>query len=143
MFYGNNWAYLEVDNDILRYYQWLLKRRYHGRLPLHLPKAGAHISVVRGADIDPIDPEFREAAWGKYQGQEFGFQYDPTHIGFNGEYFWLNTICPELSEIRVSLGLSPQARYNFHLTIGKLYPEDVELFATYRWLPENNISDNN
>ena len=132
MFYGNTWAYLAVDNDIIKYYQWLIKRRFHGRLLLHFPKAGAHISVVRGGDIDPVDPSFREAAWGQYQGKEYEFQYDPTTISFNGEFFWINTICPELSEIRVSLGLSPQPRYDYHLTIGKLYPEEQENFLSYQ-----------
>ena len=132
MFYGTNWAYLAVDNDILHYYQWLLKRRFHGRLLLHFPKAGAHISVVRGAEIDPITPEYRESAWGRHHDEELEFWYDPTVIGFNKEFFWINTICHPLSGIRTELGLNPRPRYDYHLTIGKIYPEERENFATYR-----------
>lgn len=134
--YGNSWCYLAIEDDIVRYYQWFMKKRYHGGLRLHLPKVGPHVSVVRGDDIDPIDPEMRELYWRKYDGLEIDFTYDPQTIGFNGEYFWFDVFCPFLAEVRAEMGLTPKPRYDYHLTIGKLYPDDVEMFQTFLRLEE-------
>ena len=40
---------------------------------------------------------------------------------FNGPtYWWLKVTCPELSEIRQELGLSPYPKVDFHLTVGNV-----------------------
>lgn len=141
MFYGNNWAFLQLEDDIIAYYQWFLKRRYHGGLKLHQPKAGAHVTVVRGAEQDPVAPEYKELFWKKYDGMVFDFQIDTENIGFNGEYFWFDCICPEMMPLRTELGLSSSPRYGFHLTIGKLYPEDVQNFQTFLHLGHEFLID--
>lgn len=131
MYFGNTWAFLKVDDEIIRYYQWFLRRKYHGQLRLHFPKAGAHVTVVRGADIDPVEPDMMQMGKVLHHNKPITAYYNPEVIGFNGEYFWLDIECPELSEIRCVLGLSPHPLYGFHLTIGKLYPEYVPIFATF------------
>jgi hypothetical protein len=137
MFYGNNWAYLSIEDDLVAYYQWFLKRRYHGGLRLHVPKAGAHISTVLGAERDPIDPALKEQFWGLYGPPlVVEFTYNPETIVFNGDYFWLDVQCPFLSRVRRELGLSPTPHFNFHLTLGKLYPEERDIFQTFLRIPE-------
>lgn len=130
--YGRNWVYLKIDDDIVLYYQWLIKRQFHGGLMLHRPKVGAHISIVRDDKIDPIEKEIKEDMWKQFEGRECEFHYDPTTIVFNGEFFWINTICPTLTEVRVNLGLDPQPIFSYHLTIAKLYPEGKANFSTYQ-----------
>jgi len=90
---------------------------------LNPPAWGPHISIVRGEKPSNIK------AWSKYQGKRFAFEYDPQYINTNGKHWWFRVTSPELEDVRLELGLTPQPTYihyvtkevtvnPFHLTIG-------------------------
>lgn len=143
------WALLECNDHDYSFYRWITKQNRAYKMhsadwlkmvglpesdrvwtvdipygPVVRPAWGTHISVVRGEK--PTNPD----AWRKYQGKRFKFSYDPQYINTNGRHWWFRTICPELEEIRVELGLTPHPTYvhrytgktriNYmHLTFGK------------------------
>lgn len=76
------------------------------------PAWGPHISVIRG---EPIPRRFRKD-WGKLNGRRVRFRYDPD-IRQSRKHFWLLVDCPELGDIRESLGLPRKPRVRFHLTV--------------------------
>lgn len=75
-----------------------------------------HITVVRNEVV---------GAMSALQGREVTFTYDPR-VTNDDEYWWLTVACPELSAIRVSLGLPPSSQWtrppngvgDFHITVG-------------------------
>lgn len=107
---------LEVEQDILEYYRWLLPPYVQTNKPMY----PAHISVVR----KEVPPNL--TAWGNHEGEEVDFVY--YNVIFTSEtYLWLNVYSRRLEEIRRELGLEVSSRYRqppegfsqtFHMTIG-------------------------
>lgn len=128
------WLILDCDDEIARYYRWLVRRHFlmnwlpfapkwswtTDKWPLDTPAWGAHISIVRGEK--PGYPEY----WGDDAGKKLYFEYS-GELRNNGKHFWLDVVSPEISDIRDRLGLGRKPRFsNFHLTIGNL---DVPLLT--------------
>ncbi len=117
--YGEGYKLVvSCDQELADYYRSLIPKYYdvqRGRYP-------AHVTVVRTGKEMPIILE----NWGKYQGEEIDFLYDPT-MRMGEIYFWLNIWCKRLEEIRVELGLSNRSMYTlppdcpfakcFHMTV--------------------------
>lgn len=103
------WALLITDEEIIRYYAWLLKK--YG-IPVWLSKHwGPHISIIKNEE-----PTFKYL-WGVPFGP-FEFYYS-NHIRWdNNVHAWIDVYSPHLSALRRLLGLS--AKEWFHLTIGRL-----------------------
>lgn len=109
------WLIAECDTELAGYYRWLARKEMSLDWFLK-PAWGAHISVTRGDK--PPHPEH----WRKYHGQKIEFEYSNI-VWTNGRHYWLDVVCPRMSEIRVELGLPPKFAYaEFHLTIGNLDP---------------------
>lgn len=110
--YVDDWLLLEVDDEIARYYAWIMKQRFD--INLHWKsKWGAHVSVIRGEQL-----HMNLDKWGEDEGREIQINY--THdIYTNGEHWWLNVLCDELADVRSHYGLPTNKRF-FHLTIGRL-----------------------
>lgn len=82
-----------------------------------MPARGPHISITFGAyeSIVPKDS-------GAVHNKEVFFEYE-NQILTNGRAFWLPVICPEIAQIRISMGLPPETRRPPHLTIGNIKNE--------------------
>lgn len=108
------WVLLVCDksDEIQKYYAWHLKK--YGRNVMLAKLWGTHVSVVKGHLEEPSNKEL----WGKID-REVEFNYAHTVRCDNGKHAWLDVYSPEISDIRVSLGLAPKEW--FHLTIGTLY----------------------
>jgi hypothetical protein len=103
------WMLLVTDQEIIRYYAWLLKK--HGK-PLWLSTLwGAHVSAIKHQE--PPDKKL----WGT-KLPEVTFRYTDYIRWDNGTHAWLDVYSPELSRIRQLMGLP--AKEWFHLTIGRL-----------------------
>jgi len=109
---------LEADKDFAAYYRSLFPED----LAVQVPRWPPHVTVVRAEKEAPTNLE----AWGKYEGEEVEFHYDPE-VRIDKVYYWLNVWCDRLVEIREELGLPPKSRWTkppsggfqcFHLTIG-------------------------
>lgn len=108
------WLLLMCDQGIVDYANYWLRKRgiYLHKYSLY----GSHVSVVKGEE--PPNKEL----WKKYHGKKIKFQYS-NEYNTNQNYWWTFINCPELSEIRKELGLSPDPPYfRFHLTVGRLEP---------------------
>lgn len=115
--YNSNYKLIvEVDQDLSDYYRSLIPKW----LPVQQQRWPAHISVIR-KEI-PLNLDY----WGKYEGEEVEFYYDPI-IQYGTVYYWLNVFCKRLEEIRVELGLPISSEYTrppdcfekvFHMTLG-------------------------
>lgn len=105
------WAKVDVHPSIIRYYQHWIQKEMNTRV--NTPIWKAHITVVRG------EQPKNKVAWKKYQGKLIHFDYDPV-FKMSDKYFWLTVHSKELSEIRVELGLTPEPRVPFHITIANL-----------------------
>lgn len=112
------WCILRTDPEIVRYYQWWLKKRY--KLGFEKTIWGSHISVNRGAE--PLHKRF----WKKYKGKKIQFTYDNEIYQPNPKFFCVNAYSTQLEEIREELGLSRLPPFGFHITIGRITPEYVK-----------------
>lgn len=115
------WAVLELDNGISDYYRNQITKHYG--IKLHQPSWGAHVSILRGEK--PRDDLMH--LWKKYDGQRFTIKYRP-YVRFNGDtcnttnhmignFWFLDVLAPELSNIRKELELPHD--WLLHLTVGR------------------------
>ena len=122
--YGNNHAVLDLNSknwrEMYRYYRALLPKY----LKMQPQRLDPHITVVRGYKgggdlVEPIDPDKKAEFWGKYEGEEIPFEYDPELKG-DGTMWWLDAFSKRFEDIREELGLSKirEPYKSFHITIG-------------------------
>lgn len=105
------WGLLECDKGIMDLYHWLLRR--HGYV-LHKGSLwGAHVTWCRGEA-----PKIARN-WKRYDGLSIDFHYSPIVHWANGFHAWVNVHCPDLNDLRDSLGLKPLPERAAHLTIGR------------------------
>jgi hypothetical protein len=114
--YGFTNLVLDVDQDIVDYYRWLLPRS----IWLQTQMYPAHISVIRNETVPRMD------LWGKYENEEIAFSY--SNVIRNGTlYYWLDCFSNRLEEIRAEIGLINDSLYiqtplgyakTFHITLG-------------------------
>jgi len=124
------WAKLDVPRSVVQYYQYWVKRE----LGIHLntPIWKAHITVMRGEE-----PR-KQWLWKKYQNKEIEFSYTPD-IRMSETYAWIPAQSEQLEQIRTELGLRPQPRVPFHITIGntknleKIIKEVKVPFTVFPW----------
>lgn len=107
------WVIVQCDREIVRYYQHIFYTLYWKKLQTAM--WGSHISIVRGEK--PLNMD----AWKRFNGRliEFSYVYEG---GFytNGQHFWMKAWSPQFAEIRASLGLKPDPKVPFHLSIGSI-----------------------
>lgn len=110
--YSNSWAWVECPKDVGDYYRAIAKQVWG--ITLNPPINGPHITLVAGKYEVPIHPEL----WRTREGDEVEFEYSGlVHVE---DYWWLKIIeDSELRKFRTELGLSPELKYPFHLTIGR------------------------
>lgn len=124
------WCILKVDREITRYYRWWIGRHLWGRTAIRpdwlcLPSWDAHVSIVRGEK-----PRQNAEMWRKYEGEQVEFQYAHyprqttaedrlRRYAKDGDFWFVNVVCPRIDEIRAELGLRSNFRY--HLTVGRTY----------------------
>jgi hypothetical protein len=106
------WGLIVCDDQISRYYAWLLKRRGVEVYSNDKGLWGTHVSVLKGDH--PPNP----TAWGRYEGYEVEFNYTHLIRYDNGEHAWVDVYSEDLSAIRQELGFPFKPWY--HLTIGRL-----------------------
>jgi hypothetical protein len=103
------WALLVTEEDIIDLYRWFLKKRGLDTEPNKL--WGPHVSMIKGdrpADL---------TLWGTaFPPVEFWYTNEIRYD--NAKHAWLDVFSPEMSDIRVRMGLSPKCFY--HLTLGRL-----------------------
>lgn len=106
-------AYINLKCDIDEYYRWLLNTRFN--LRLNPPIRGAHVTIINDkfAD-DKVWAEFREA----FNGKPVTFEYDPSLIRTDSQFWWLIVQSPEAQALRDVLGLG-KPYYGYHLTVGQ------------------------
>lgn len=114
--YDENKLIVEADRELGAYYYSLVPKF----LRINHQRYNPHISVVR----KEVPPKMEH--WGKYEGEEIEFFYDPF-VWSGTVYYWINVFCSRLEEVRLELGLPVASEYTlppegfakcFHLTIG-------------------------
>lgn len=106
------WGLLLCDENILQYYNWFLKKK---GITIHIGSLwGSHVTWNRGEAPRVLKN------WGRYEGCSISLKY--THKLYSGRtgHVWLNVHCPDLNDLRDSLGLKPLRPRAPHLTIGRL-----------------------
>lgn len=107
------WALLVCDDEIPRYYGWFSRR---WGVPLELgSRWRTHISVIKG------EKPQRMPFWGRRHKEKVEFFYSNVIRWDNGKHAWLDVFSPQLSAMRLELGL--RAKETYHLTIGRLEVE--------------------
>jgi hypothetical protein len=111
---SKEWLVLDTPNSIPRYYSfWVKKFTWKN---VSLPLWGSHITCIAGKYQKVSD----HPLWGTYDGEIVPFEYSnviETGKDDKGTYFWLPVRCKRLEEIRLSFGLTPKPKWNWHLTI--------------------------
>ena len=106
---------VEIDPEIGNYYFAQIPKY----IRINRQKYSSHISTVR-KEFPP-----RMEFWGKYDGKEIDFQYDPI-LRNDQTYWWINCFSKGLEELRLELGLPVSSPYTrppdglnrtFHSTI--------------------------
>lgn len=103
------WVVLHIDDDLGDYLFSLTKKETQCWYALQKPAWKHHISIVRGELEAQVGSVF------SFDGEIVEFSYD-TNIYQAGGHFCVNCECPRVSEIRTSLGLSPEPPIPLHLT---------------------------
>lgn len=93
---------VEIDPGIAEFYRSLIPKYIDWNRPRYAP----HVTVIRSEMEEPLVKE----AWGKYEGEEIEFFYDPQ-IKEGSVYFWLDVYCVKLENIRLELGLPATSMY--------------------------------
>ena len=117
---NKNWrCILTVDNDLTRYYRWVIKKEFG--FILYEPSWKSHITIING------EKPLYEKLWKKHNNRKIDFVYD-INIRWSGDttdhkyifkYWFLDVYCAEFNSLRQELGLSEKSKY--HITIGTLY----------------------
>ncbi len=119
----------EGGHDIVRYYAWLIQKRYG--VILNLPLRKAHVTVINDAlrDMASNDKEALEL-WKKTKQKWHNKNVEVVldlDVRTNGKYWWLRADADEnilFKEIRNDAGLK-EPYFNFHLTIG--FPNEYNI----------------
>jgi len=82
------------------------------------PAWGCHISILRGER-----PTKNAGAWGRDNGFEVTFEYDPDPW-YNNEYVWYDVYSEGLLDMREAYGLRREPKQALHLTVAR-WAEDV------------------
>lgn len=112
------WCVLQLPNDLVRYYQYFIRKEKH--IDLQMPAWGAHVSIIRGEKPDNEHMHL----WKKYDKKRIKIRFYPDIVQIKdkkqgGSFFIINLESPELIEIRKELGLPIYP--DFHITIGRTY----------------------
>lgn len=124
--FTKNWAVIDADINICRYYCHLYRTRYWNTKQLQVPMHGAHISVVTKYDFErhpEIRPQFKQLKnlWDKRK-VKFSYRTPPVE-GLT--YSWLVVECCHAQLLRDQLDLG-KPYLPFHLTIGNRKHEENE-----------------
>jgi len=103
------WLMLSCDQELTRYYGWLLLRQHC--VKLRRPGWDTHISVIRNEEV--INP----AKWGWGAGKKVEFRYEPEVLS-NGRHFWIRVECEKMLDLREWYGLPRFPSRQLHLTLG-------------------------
>lgn len=115
---NDGWVVIECPFDVVNYYKWWIEKLTWKKISTSYHKP--HITVVAAKH----EPAKDLSQWKKWDGKEVEFKYYST-IYSNKEvgadrYFWLVVECPMAATIRAELGLKPNLKWPYHLTIGYL-----------------------
>jgi hypothetical protein len=113
------WLIIDCDPELGRFLRHLYTIACHRTRVAQAPLWGTHISVIRG-DVPP-----NQAAWGRFQGAEVEFEYEPL-VQETGGYLWVPVACAPALARREQLGLPREPEPPLHLTIGNLQLEEGE-----------------
>lgn len=122
----DGWVIVECPISIVNYYKWWIEKFTWKKIStsFHRP----HITVVAAKH----EPARDLRKWKNWDGKEVTFQYSSTIYSNrdvltsediakgHGRYFWLVVECPAAAKIREELGLKPNLKWPYHLTIGYL-----------------------
>jgi hypothetical protein len=110
--HGDDWAIIDVDPEIGRYYLSQFNRsRTVLAGQIMPPKWGPHISVIRGEVVK--DKELLKT----FDGKKIVFHYSPQ-VQWDEKHAYLNVSCDEALNMREAVGLPRNPFYDLHLTIG-------------------------
>lgn len=115
----DGWVIIECPFSVVNYYKWWVERMVGKKISTSYHKP--HITVVAAKH----EPAKIMANWKKREGKIVEFKYGSeircdNNWPVKASYFWLSVECPEVSDIRIELGLKPQLKFRPHLTIGYL-----------------------
>lgn len=116
--YKGDWIIVDCPHSVVNYYKWWVEKFIWKKLSTSYH--GSHITVLAGKHEQGLN---KHPLWGKYEGKIVEFKYH-SHIYtdhnwfFKGQYFWLRVECPFLAKIRTELGLKPNLKWPYHLTVG-------------------------
>jgi hypothetical protein len=113
-YYPSGWLLLDTADEIGKYYRQLgfLDNR---TLQLNPPRRTTHVTII----ANKYEDRTSHPCWKKYEHKQIHFLYLPG-VQDDGEYFWLQVICPHIEDIREELGLPRQIPIPWHITIGNL-----------------------
>ena len=116
--YKGDWIILECPNSVVNYYKFWVEK-FLGK-KISTSYHGTHVTVLAGKHEKGLN---KHPLWGKYEGKVVDFTYDSQLYTDNdwfirGQYFWLRVQCPFLRDLRTELGLKPELRWPYHLTVG-------------------------
>jgi hypothetical protein len=108
----DGWVIIEAPYSVVNYYKWWVEKFIWKKTTTSYHKP--HITVVAAKHA----PAKNAANWKKYDGQVVEFKYYTTiYTDHKKQYFWLVVESPDIAKIRKSLGLPPELKWPYHLTI--------------------------
>ena len=129
------WAAAMLPSELTAFYRHLYFTQTGEALTA--PMWRAHVSVIRGEE-----PK-NKGLWKKYHNQEFSLTYFPEAARGSDKYFWFPVESEELERVRLELGLRPQPKVKFHLTVGNRkgnQPRKVAIpFRVFPWENERMV----
>ena len=106
-------AMIRTNCDLDQYYTWFLVKRFG--LDFNKNLRGSHVTIIS----DRMDNEIFKQGSEIFNGKPCEFFIDPEPRS-NGLHWWLRVYSPMAESIRISLGLSPDPYFAFHLTLGHI-----------------------
>lgn len=116
-FYYDNGLKIYVEQELLDYYFWHIRKATYNCLKLQKPAYGGHISVI----LPNIHGEEKSESSKKYIGERVSFSYDNEIIqggsakGFKN--FFVKVECQRANQIKEELKIVEEGFLGLHFTI--------------------------
>lgn len=123
-----NHLFVKVDNDFIRYYKWLIDKRFYGitgkntfvnQELLQFPRVGAHIGIVNSS-IHGWNHKWKNIL---RLSRKIYFNYNPEDIrigGFSKGFvnFWMPVYSKQIDQIKVDFNIKESKSFlGLHIVI--------------------------
>jgi hypothetical protein len=117
---------INLENDLVLYYRWIIENHHYKTVRFQTPAYGAHITILN-RKIHGSKYNYNHLK--KYHKKEVEFNYDPVNINIGGsryKVYWLNVDVPFADSVKRELNVIETGFLGYHITLGNIGKENAK-----------------